>query len=250
VPDLPVPAAEPSDDHLGESASNVWLAVCDDLLWGFNHALSNRLAAITSITRILEYSDTGLEPLLSALSDEIVTLERTLNLLRLVPRNPNGTEEPVILDDLLPEVLRLHQVRGDLLDLVFDLKFEGEAQPVWLEPARLTHALLVALGTFSRAAMAAGDKSVEVRVSSSESAVVIELRAHGQGVANRSSGTIFTPDEAGLMRLLIGGAGGNLEEGADDRGRFIVLRLPTLLAVRERERDILRGASPDRMPAG
>jgi hypothetical protein len=245
VPDRPTPAANSVSDRQTDSASNVWLAVCDDLLWGFNHALSNRLAAITSITRILEYSDTGLEPLLSALSDEIVTLERTLNLLRLVPRNPEGTEEPVMLGDLLPEIVRLHQVRGDVGELAFDLQFHGEAQPVWLEPARLTHALLLALGAVSRTAATAGETSVDIRVDSTDAAVSIEIDAGGRDVVTHSTGNIFAPGEAELVRVLIGNAGGELEEGvAEDSGRIraaVLLRLPTLLAVRERER---RAAPP------
>jgi hypothetical protein len=62
---LTAPLIDPTDSLT--SPTEAWLSVCDDLLWAFNHALSNRLAALTSITRILEYSDTGLDPLLSAL---------------------------------------------------------------------------------------------------------------------------------------------------------------------------------------
>ncbi len=235
MPDLPTDAAESPGDQQTGGATNAWLAVCDDLLWGFNHALSNRLAAITSITRILEYSDTGLEPLLSALSDEIVTLERTLNLLRLVPRNPHGMEEPVILSDLLPDVLRLHQVRGEVNELTFDLHFNGETQPVWLEPARLTHALLLAFGAVSRAAKAVGATSVHTHVGSTDAAVMIEIGS-AAGDGRVATGEFFTDGEAEMMRMLMGESGGEFEEGNGDGGSHLVLRLPTLLAVRQRER--------------
>jgi len=228
-----------------EHPSTAWLSVSDELLWGFNHALSNRLAAITSITRILEYSDTGLDPLLTALSEEISTLERTLDLLRLVPRNPDGMAEPGRIEDILPNAVRLHQLRGDVRELEIAMHFEEESQPIRAEPASLTHALLTALACVSRSANAIGAQSITLGVQSTESRVVVVFQIAG-GDAISFDQEICTPAEADLIKGLIGPDGGVLRQafgGASDgvvAGAHLEIDLPSLLATRQREAEARR----------
>lgn len=229
-------------------AADVWLTVCDELLWGFNHSLSNRVAAITSISRILDHSDTGLDPLLSALTGEIDTLERMLSLLRLIPRDRDGSPEPVLVEDLLPDVLRLHELRGGACG--FDVQKSGDPQPVWMARASLIHALVLALGAAGRAAR---DGSVGgIRVDSSEEKVMVEIAssvaaAHGAPVGSSA----LSEGERTLLGVLIGDAGGEVAEGKGEAtGRWeLRLGLPTLIAVRSRERDA-DGQDADARPAG
>jgi hypothetical protein len=223
-----------SKDPTSGSSASTWLSVSDDLLWGFNHALSNRLAAITSIARILEYSDTGLDPLLAALNSEIGTLEETLKLLRLVPRDSHAYPEPVLPEDLVPQALRLHGLRSDASDLEFETTVEGEPQPVWIRPGSLAHAILIALAAVSRDALAAGDRRVRVRVTTTEDLVtiaVLALAAHG--------GDSAVPDREREAVNELAAEGGGSCVSIDDAGgeRGVEIRLPTLIAVRRRERE-------------
>jgi hypothetical protein len=220
----------------GETAET-WLTVSDDLLWGFSHALSNRLAAISSITKIIEYSDTGLDPLLSALSGEIATLDRTLALLRLIPRNPDGTPEPLRLADLLPELLEVHRLRGEMRELHLGLREEGEALPVWAEPARLGHALLMLLDVGTRAAIAAGADALHVALSGDEVHTLVRFELSVEGEAEgRDAEMRMTPVERRVVTELLQESGGELLPATDsESGLPIELRIPTLPEVRRRE---------------
>lgn len=223
------------EDPLANAGTDAWLTVSDDLLWGFNHALSNRLAAISSITRILEYSDTGLDPLLSALSDEIVTLEETLKLLRLVPRSPRSTAEPVLLNELVPEVVRLHGVRSDSTDLRVESRFDEGLQPVWVHPARLSHALLIVLAAVSRHASRPGARVISVSAGSGEEVATIHFTIPSSPEP-LSLDASFAPAEIAMIGRLVGEGGGDFRDAGSERPG-VEIRIPTLLAVRKRERE-------------
>jgi hypothetical protein len=221
------------------SPAEVWLSVCNDLLWGFNHALSNRLAALTSIVRILEHSDTGLDPLLGVLSEEIGNLERTLSLLRLLPQNPAEAPEAVLLQDLIPPLLELHRLQNDGRDLEFDLDLDSTTFPVWVEPSALSHAILLLLAATSRAARRAGSTAVSIRYHGNERSVALAiatLPSEGNGELGEDS---WMPIDTRVVERLLDPTGGELvkEYGAGDprEGARFELRLPTLLEVRERE---------------
>src|SRR5690606_34198322 len=174
--------------------------------------------------------DTGLESLLSALSREISSLEETLKLLRLVPRDAHATAEPVILDDLVPEVVRLHGLRTDVADLAFETDFEGEPQPVWIQPGRLAHVILIALTMVTRAATAAGSRVVTIRVRATEDVASIEV-VPGRNGDGAPPGGLATDLETEAVRRLLVDAGGEFGEmsggGAEQRG--VVIALPTLI---------------------
>lgn len=226
---------EISEDPLADAGTDAWLTVSDDLLWGFNHALSNRLAAISSITRILEYSDTGLDPLLSALSDEIATLEETLKMLRLVPRSPRSTAEPVLLNELVPEVVRLHDVRSDSTDSRVESRFDEGLQPVWVHPDRLSHALLIVLAAVSRRASRSGARVIAVSAGSGEEVATIHFSIPSSPEP-LSLDVWFAPAEIAMVGRLVGEGGGDFRDAGSERPG-VEIRLPTLLAVRKRERD-------------
>lgn len=235
VADRPSAIDSSTTDISRDVAASVWLSVSDDLLWGFNHELSNRLAAITSIAKILEHSDTGLDPLLSVLTGEIQTLENTLDLLRLIPRNPDGVPEPLLLEDIIPEAVRLSEMRGDFRDFGYETAFEGDAQPVWMEYASLVHALLISLGTVSRATREAGGGRVVIRVDSAPERVIVRVRPAGVAGESSTPGEHVATREVELGRSLVVPYGGCFD--VEEKGEGVRLELPTLLAVREaRER--------------
>jgi hypothetical protein len=226
------------------SPAEAWLSVCDELLWAFNHALSNRLAALTSITRILEYSDTGLDPLLSALSSEIGSLEKTLALLRLLPRSPTAVHEPVRLEDLLPEVVSLHRLQTEFRDLDYGIDAQPDTTPIWVEPSRLTHTLLLLLAAASGVACRNGGSAVAIGYTGDDRYVrlVIGTPPSTEGPGPSDSPQVDGPPLKGeVVRELVVRLGGELVEascGDDPRSgvRFELL-LPTLLSVRARERE-------------
>jgi hypothetical protein len=226
---------ESFEDPITDTDGDAWLSVSDDLLWGFNHALSNRLAAIASITRILEYSDTGLDPLLAALSDEVVTLEGTLKLLRLLPRSTRSVAEPVLLNELIPEVLRLHGIRADASDLRVEVLHDEGLQPVWIDSARLAHALLIVLAVVTRTAVVRREGVITVHARSTTELATIVFAVPDDPPP--ALWTTFRAAEVERVRRLVADAGGEFVEGdgEDPRGS-VMIRLPTLLAVRARER--------------
>jgi hypothetical protein len=231
--------SSPRPDHApaATGAGDAWLSVCDELLWGFNHALSNRLAALTSLVRILEHSDTGLEPLLTVLSGEIGTLDRTLALLRLLPRNLDELAEPVRLQDVLPAVLELHRLQSDAREVEFLLDADEHCLPAWIQPSRLTHALLLLLARVSRATRQAEPTQAMIRCSGDDDEVRVVVDAAGArpDPASRERDGVLAAIEG-----LVGHAGGEVREarigGAAVGGLRWELRLPSLLAVRRRER--------------
>lgn len=242
------PAAPATDPPI--SPTDAWLAVADDLLWAINHALSNRLAALTSITRILEHSDTGADPLLAVLSGEIEQLERTVELLRLLPRHPDEQPEPVLLAELLPNVLALHRLQGEWRDLEYEVHGADGVSPVCVEPSLLAHALLLLLSAAARIAKRAGNPRISLRCGGDEdwSVLVIEsppAPAAG-GVAPATAAQGWKPIDARAVEALLRGAGGELIgnhfAGDPAGGVYFELRLPTLVAVRRAEK--ARGAGP------
>ena len=51
------PSTHSATVHAEKKVDDTWLNVSDSLLHGVNHALSNRLAALGAVARILEHSD-------------------------------------------------------------------------------------------------------------------------------------------------------------------------------------------------
>jgi hypothetical protein len=236
-------APRPPSKPVPVSESEAWLAVSDELLWGINHALSNRLAALISLVRILEHSETGLDPLLDVLRREVDTLERTISLLRLLPRNAGELPEPVRLVELLPDVLALHRLQSEIRDLDFQLHEQPDLQPVWIEPATLAHALLLLLSAATRIARRARQSSISIwcRGDSEWVELIIESPPSPTGEPLQVDATAqeWVPLDARVVERLLEGAGGRLAEnhfsGDPARGVYFELRLPTLSAVRRRQ---------------
>jgi hypothetical protein len=186
-------------------AAEVWLSVCDDLLSGLSHALNNRLAAVGSIARVLEYGDIGGDSLYATLIAEIETLERTVALLRLVPRTDEDRLEPIRLEDFVPPVLRLHSLRRDVRDLEFEFLAESVVPPGFGEPVLLTRALLLALGAVSHAVQSNGGNVVSLESADGEYVTL--------AISGRTGGPLSIRDDRGELaaaEILTGAAGCHL----------------------------------------
>jgi signal transduction histidine kinase len=215
------------------TAAEAWLGVSDELLSAINHALSNRLAALISLARVLEYGDAAGNPLLPMLQQEVERLEQTTSLLRLLPREAHDQPEPVRLADVLPNVLALHRLRSDARDLKLDVRTASDPAPAWVSPGLLSHALLMLLDTATRAALRAAAASVAVSCYGGDEfvGVVVELPAQANLAAQE---TTLLASIGEMLRQ----AGGELVADSPDAGAGparIEVRLPTLAAVRKRE---------------
>jgi hypothetical protein len=218
----------PSPDDTGTAAGTVdaaWLEIVDELLHSVNHALANRLAALVSLVRVLEYGDSGSQPLLAVLQQEVERMERSAALLRLLPRERGAPSEPVRLADVLPDALELHRLRSDMRDRELGVQALGDLPPAWSEPVRLTHALLAVLDAAVRSADPDSEFRARCEEAGDEVTVRIEFRAGGPE-------QVPAPAAGPLSER----AGGRLESGRDEGGRaWLELRLPTLAAARRAE---------------
>jgi hypothetical protein len=215
-------------------ALSAWLPLADELIRGLHHSLNNRLAAISSISRIVSADGGAGSGYYDILSDELETLERTLRLLRWLPRCAEPSPEPVRVIDLLPEAVELHRMRAATLDLEFVSIEEEEVPPIRVDSTRFVQAVLVLLGAATRRALDVGSSRVEIRVESRDGSVFVAFDA-APDRAVRAGENGWLPEEGELVATLVGGDGGALVFEEDDRaGRSatIRLRLPSLVLLR------------------
>jgi hypothetical protein len=216
---------DPSPPSATHSPAEAWLGVSDELLAAANHALSNRLAALISLVRVLEYGDAAANPLLAVLQQEVDRLEQTTGLLRLLPRDAYDQPEPVLLADVLPSVLALHRLRGDAREIEFEVRESADPAPAWVSPGLLSHALLMTLDAATRVALRAAAASVEIASTGSDEHVGVVVELPDGAKLDEAESALLASAEA-LLRQ----AGGELVSGAR-----IEVRLPTLAAARRRE---------------
>ena len=226
----------------GTGASEAWLQVSEELLRGANHALSNRLAALGAVVRVLEHHSTGTEPLIEALAKEVEQLEELGRLLRILPRERDSGAEAIHLPELLHEAAALHGMQGPLRDLTYDIDGSRDTLPVWSERSRLLHVFLMLLSAAARTTQLAAGNSLRVRYAGDQSWVTVTVES---GTASSSDPQSSTPPRAeellgsvdlnAIAEML--GDGGEItaaEKGIESAGRW-ELRLPTLLEARRRE---------------
>ena len=235
-----------SSTHSGaahtEKADDAWLNVSDSLLHGVNHALSNRLAALGAIARILEHSDATRDPLIEILIGELGQIENVAGLLHLLPRDQRADAEPIHLPDLLGDTIALHRLQGPLRDTRYEVEESSTTLPVWAKRWTLIHSLLMLLNAAARAAQIRGDQSVVVRYGGDEAFVSLTVEA--PLMAEDSQRTGSHPEEllnavdvgavAALLKISDGVLIAEEEPGGSYAARFEV-RLPTLVEARRRE---------------
>jgi|GEM_PF-5688718 len=218
----------PPGAQASSSAAEVdaaWLVLAEELVLAVNHALANRMAALISLVRVLEYGDSATQPLLPVLQQEVERLERTTALLRILPREPGAPREPVRLVDVIPDAIGLHILRGDARDLEIRSDVDADLPPVWGEPVAISHAVLAMLDALTTRR---GDGE-PIRISATVQHDTVGLLVGG-GTADH--GGIGREVVAELVRR----AGGTLDPG-DDAGEAGVLlaRFPTLASIRREE---------------
>jgi hypothetical protein len=145
--------------------------------------------------------------------------------------------EPVRMEDLVPELLEVHRLRGEVREVEHEVRVDGEALPVWAEPARLGHAMLILLGAATRAALKHGGADpVVITLTGDDEWTIVRLALGDSGMVP-SEGPWLSEREVSALAVLLGESKSRVLEKAagGDGKRSVELRIPTLPAVRRRE---------------
>ena len=223
MPDAPDPAA------------SAWRHVAEDVLHGLNHALSNRLNALSSYAVLLEAGESVDKEQEHHVISEVDRLEQLLKLYRLVPFAGGTTTEPVLIADIVPDAMALLHSLLDVRDVPVTIDGNPATPPVLESAAAITQALLMMLDGVARLVPEGehgggvllhytGDADwvyvateTSLAVSASERREIIDLSAiHALVPSARVAASAVTRDAA-IVR--------------------ISLRVPTLGATRRRERE-------------
>lgn len=210
----------------GPGAEAAWRAVSDELIAGIHHALNNRVGALAAVAQVLQGEMPPGHPLRAALAHEVERLQDTVKSLTLLPAR-GGAAEPIQLGELFPALLALFELHHGMRDTECVVDGAPDVLPLYAEPPLLAHVLLTLMVAAGRAARAGGGR-VRVRYGGDTEWVEIGVAAEGGGEPD-------TPMDAAAVRPWAERMGGELRAGPDASG--FVLRLPTLLEVRRRERE-------------
>jgi hypothetical protein len=229
---------------------NPFDALRDAILRGIAHALSNRVAALGGIGMLVDPGDIWTERLARALGDEAKRLEDILRLMRLLPDDGRGDPGAVELQPLVPDVISLHAYNSALLQVECAAVHDRETVPVFANRPRLVHALLLAIDTAKRHAMARGAR-VAVSYGGDAERVLIRVATESSPAARPlrdpadDSAAAFATVESELRSALARTAANfPLEVTGGDGSLCIQLTIPTLAAGRRGERDAAAARSP------
>jgi hypothetical protein len=201
----------------GETADE-WLLIVDQVCHGVHHALNNRIGSLSALLELTRLGDLPPnDPAFASLSKELTRLEDCARTLRLLPR-ADADEEPLIMDDVLADVLAVHAFLHELRDTPFTIVPTRFVEPVRAERWALVRVLVLILNDAKRLAKA-NRASVHATIESDDRWVKVEFRVGPQPVADIP--TPLRAPYAERLSTMLGGAVGR-REGA------VELRLPTL----------------------
>lgn len=136
-----------------------WLRVSEKVLAGLNHQLTNRTAALDSLIGVIATEPELDRSMLAALQDETVRLIDLLNLYRMLPAELSPQPQAMRLQDMMPQILRLHMHHADLKGITVALDGDPNTDPVLVRPSALMRSLLVLLESGAGNAARSGRKS-------------------------------------------------------------------------------------------
>jgi hypothetical protein len=194
-----------------------WTTLSDELLQGLVHALNNRVAALSAFVELARLGDEEAAPMV-VLPAEIAQLQRVNALIGLLPQRssePEALELPLVLDD----ALRLHEHHPRLRSERCGVVREGTPLPVRAPRWALLRALVMLVHAAKRVGGSEqGHGSALVRVLGDQTFVSVHVP---------------TPAEPSPSLLALAErCGGTCSREGDE----LVLRLPSILELRRRER--------------
>jgi C4-dicarboxylate-specific signal transduction histidine kinase len=161
------------------------------------------------------------------LRQETGRLETLVHSLRLLGNETGTSAEPLELGEILEQSVALHRYHRDLRDVEVDIDTSARVMPVRIERRRATHALLMLLAA-TAAVATVRQQVVRAQLTGDTASVRLTLAVPGDGPEAGA------PSDALLdaARALIEASGGAISSDASS----VVLELPALGALRERER--------------
>jgi hypothetical protein len=195
-----------------------WPSLSDELLQGLVHALNNRVAALSAFVELARLGDDEAD-FLTELPAEIAQLHRVNGLFGLLPAR-GGNAEALELSLVLDDALKLHEHHPRLRSEPVAIISEGTMIPVRAPRWALLRALLLLVHAAKREGESVrGRGGASLRVGGESDELTVSLSTRGEP----------SPYLSKLARL----CGGTIGREGDD----LVLRLPSVVALRRRERE-------------
>jgi hypothetical protein len=212
----PTSVATPSEPE----GADEWLMLVDQVCHGIHHALNNRIGSLSALLELTRLGDLPPnDPAFASLTTELTRLEDCARTVRLLPRASMG-EEPLIVDDVLADVLAVHAFLHELRETPFTIAPTRFVEPVRAERWALVRALVLVLADAKRLAKTTR-ASVHATIESDERSVRIEFRVSG---GPQPVSQFPTPVCAPYAERLAAVFGGSITR----RAGSVELRLPTL----------------------
>lgn len=217
-----------------------WLRVSEKILKGLNVDLTNRLTSLEAAAGLPDPSagTTRNTPAGASrsLGTEVQRLHGLLRLYRMLTTESLEEPAPLRLQDLMPEVMRLHAHHADLLHVAVELHGDADTTPVIVRQSALVRCVLVLMASATGNALRAGSKHpVKVRYGGNPQQIFLRII----GPTPRDQ-LMFTGDGSLVhaVRTALAHASGSIEGimRHGDEGDWIEydLRLPTLSEVQAR----------------
>jgi hypothetical protein len=204
--------------------SDDWRTISEELLQGLVHALNNRVAALSAFVELAKLGDEEGDSL-TVLPVEIAQLLRVNALFALLPERKSEAEA-LELRAVLDDAIRLHEHHPRLRGGQVDLTFQGGAAVVRAPRWALVRVLVMLVHLAKRSAETnQGRGGAAIRVHGDDNSVVVHLP------------TVAAPSAD--LAALAARCGGRMERVDDE----VVLTLPSLRALRRREREA-QGEAP------
>ena len=218
----PPPASAPTSvaTPLEPEGADEWLMLVDQVCHGIHHALNNRIGSLSALLELTRLGDLPPnDPAFASLTTELTRLEDCARTVRLLPRSSMG-EEPLIVDDVLADVLAVHAFLHELRETPFTIAPTRFVEPVRAERWALVRALILVLADAKRLAKT-NRASVHATIESDDRTVRIEFRVSD---GSQPVSQFPTPAHGPYAERLAAVFGGSVTRGAGS----VELRLPTL----------------------
>jgi hypothetical protein len=204
-----------------------WLDLMDRALEGLHHALNNRIGSLSAVVELYQLGD--LPPDGSGfdnLAADLTRLGECNRVVRLLSRDLVAGEEPLILDDVIADVLAIHRYLHDVRDVQVTIVPTRYVEPVRVERWALVRVLTLLLADAKRLAKA-NATTVRAVTESDEAWVRVEFRIGSPLVES-----VPAPARGPYADLVAASFGGLVTR----RSGVVELRLPTLKARRAADR--------------
>ena len=202
-------------DTIPAAAAAQWAELSDALLAGLVHMLNNRVTALSVCAELAALGD---DEMIAGgvLTTEMQRLQHASALLGLLPSRP-VPPEALELRPLLDDAIALHAHHPRTRLVPCDVQVEGGMQPVRAPRWALLRLMLVLVDA-AKSAASDGSRAAALRLGSDERSARVRVLIPGDG----------GPYGDAMASL----CGGELSREGDE----LVLTLPTLRSLRERER--------------